>query len=182
MIVLDPSLEPDRASRVSAGRKPPAQLKTAQPVKIEPPLKATLTRFTRKAQSLVKLRGEVNILLTSESVIRKLNREFRGKDKATDVLSFPAEGPAALGIAGDLAISVPAAKRQAEMQGHSLPTELKVLLLHGLLHLAGYDHETDAGQMERRERQLRKILGLPLGLIERTVKPKSANSPRRRLV
>jgi len=70
-------------------------------------------------------------------------------------------------IAGDLAISVPTARRQATACGHSLSTELKVLILHGLLHLAGYDHESDTGQMARRERRLRAQLGLPQGLIER---------------
>ena len=71
-------------------------------------------------------------------------------------------------IAGDVAISVETAIRQCVEQGHSLATEIKVLMLHGLLHLAGYDHETDAGEMQRRERSLRARLGLPLGLIERT--------------
>ncbi len=75
-------------------------------------------------------------------------------------------------IAGDLAISVPTARRQAAEQGHSLSTEIKVLILHGLLHLAGYDHEADAGQMARRERLLRARLRLPQGLIERAAVPK----------
>jgi probable rRNA maturation factor len=73
------------------------------------------------------------------------------------------------GIAGDIAISVTTALGQAAGQGHSLSTEIKVLILHGLLHLAGYDHEADAGQMARRERLLRGKLGLPQGLIERAV-------------
>jgi probable rRNA maturation factor len=103
-------------------------------------------------------------------MLRSLNRRFRGKNKATDVLSFPvdATAPGAEDIAGDLAISVPTARRQAAGQGHSLSTEVKVLILHGLLHLAGYDHEADTGQMARRERVLRGKLRLPLGLIERT--------------
>ena len=74
-------------------------------------------------------------------------------------------------IAGDLAISVETARRQAAEQGHALTCELKVLILHGLLHLAGHDHETDAGEMQRRERSLRARLGLPLGLIERSASP-----------
>jgi probable rRNA maturation factor len=82
-------------------------------------------------------------------------------------LSFPAAGIGAEAIAGDLAISVPTALRQAIQQGHSLSTEIKVLILHGLLHLAGYDHEADSGRMARRERLLRSRLGLPQGLIER---------------
>jgi probable rRNA maturation factor len=113
------------------------------------------------------------VLLTTDAAIRGLNRRFRGKNKATDVLSFPAEGPipglSAEGIAGDIAISVTTALGQAAEQGHSLSTEIKVLILHGLLHLAGYDHEADAGQMARRERLLRGKLGLPQGLIERAV-------------
>jgi probable rRNA maturation factor len=82
-------------------------------------------------------------------------------------LSFPAENLAGFEVAGDLAISFPMAMRQAEEQGHALSVEVKVLMLHGLLHLAGYDHETDTGQMARRERLLRRRLGLPQGLIER---------------
>ena len=120
----------------------------------------------------MRLKGEVSVLLTTDAAIRKLNRRFRGKNEATDVLSFPAEGMGAEEIAGDLAISVPAALRQAGEQGHSLSTEIKVLILHGLLHLAGGDHEADAGQMARRERLLRGRLGLPQGLIERAEAPR----------
>jgi probable rRNA maturation factor len=120
-----------------------------------------------EAQDAVRLKGEVTVLLTTNAAIRKLNRRFRGKNKSTDVLSFPAEGVGAEEIAGDLAISVPTALRQAAEQSHSLSTEIKVLILHGLLHLAGGDHETDSGQMARRERLLRGRLGLPQGLIER---------------
>jgi len=107
------------------------------------------------------------VLLTSDATMQRLNRQFRGKNKTTDVLSFPAGEEVKAKIAGDLAVSVPTARRQAEERGHSLMTEIKVLMLHGLLHLAGYDHETDEGQMFRRERILRAKLGLPQGLIER---------------
>jgi probable rRNA maturation factor len=123
--------------------------------------------FLRKAQAAVRLRGEVSVLLTGDEQIRRLNRQFRGKNKATDVLSFPAE-PGPEKMAGDLAISVATARKQGTACGHSLGTEIKVLILHGLLHLAGYDHETDDGEMARREQKLRARLGLPLGLIERT--------------
>ena len=111
----------------------------------------------------------MTVLLTTDATIRDLNRRFRGKDEATDVLSFPSTNPAAgpEKIAGDVAISVETARKQATEHGHALGVELRVLILHGLLHLAGYDHETDAGKMERRERQLRAKLGLPQGLIER---------------
>jgi probable rRNA maturation factor len=129
-----------------------------------------LARFLTQAQSAIRLRGQVTVLLTTDAAIRKLNRQFRGKDKATDVLSFSAEGIGAEKIAGDLAISLPTARKQAVEQNHSLLTEIKVLILHGLLHLAGHDHESDNGKMARRERLLRTKLGLPQGLIERAAK------------
>ena len=136
-----------------------------------------------EAQAAAGLRGQVTVLLSSEATIRSLNRRFRGKDEATDVLSFPAEplknAKAAERIAGDVAIGVETARRQAAEQGHALVTEIKVLILHGLLHLAGYDHETDAGKMQRREDQLRARLGLPQGLIERAA-PKSIKARRRK--
>jgi probable rRNA maturation factor len=131
------------------------------------PSARTLGRFLAAAQAAVRLKGQVTVLLTTDAAIRKLNRQFRGKNKATDVLSFPAEGLGAEGMAGDLAISVTTALKQAREQGHSLATEIKVLVLHGLLHLAGYDHEVDEGKMARRERVLRAKLKLPQGLIER---------------
>jgi probable rRNA maturation factor len=130
------------------------------------PSARTLSRFLSEARSAVRLRGQVTVLLTSDVAIRRLNRQFRGKNKATDVLSFPALEMVA-GVAGDLAISVETARRQAREQGHALGTEIKVLMLHGLLHLAGYDHEKDHGEMARRERLLRGRLRLPQGLIER---------------
>jgi probable rRNA maturation factor len=126
-----------------------------------------VSRFLAAAQAAARLKGQVTVLLTTDAAIRKLNRQFRGKNKPTDVLSFPAEGLGAQGVAGDLAISVTTALGQAAEQGHSLSTEIKVLILHGLLHLAGYDHELDDGKMARRERQLRAKLRLPQGLIER---------------
>jgi probable rRNA maturation factor len=123
------------------------------------------------AQDAVGLPGQVTVLLTTDAAIRDLNRQFRRRDSATDVLSFPAapleSAKPAERVAGDVAISVDTARRQAAEQGHALTCELKVLILHGLLHLAGYDHEADAGKMQRRERQLREKLGLPQGLIER---------------
>jgi probable rRNA maturation factor len=131
------------------------------------PSARTLTRFLSEAKAAVRLRGEVSVLLTTDPAIRRLNRQFRRINKATDVLSFPAPRVAAGEVAGDLAISVPTALRQARAQGHALAVEIKVLILHGLLHLAGFDHEADQGQMARRERLLRGRLGLPLGLIER---------------
>jgi probable rRNA maturation factor len=137
------------------------------------PSARVLSRFLREAQAAVRLRGRVSVLLTTDRAIRRLNRQFRGIDKTTDVLSFPAESSiqAPERIAGDLAIGVPTALRQAREQGHSLSVEIKVLMLHGLLHLAGFDHEADHGEMAKRERLLRGRLGLPQGLIERSGNP-----------
>jgi probable rRNA maturation factor len=139
-----------------------------------------LAAFLAQAAAAAKLRGEISVLLTTDREIRRLNREFRKKDKATDVLSFPApvhqreHGKAARGLgpalAGDLAISAETAAKQAEEAGHALYAELEVLLLHGVLHLAGYDHESDEGQMARREAALRRKFGLSAGLIERTAR------------
>ena len=96
--------------------------------------------------------------------MRALNRQFRGKDRVTDVLSFPAESR---GFMGDIVIAAGVSKRQAREAGHSAQTELRVLALHGLLHLLGYDHESDDGKMARTELRLRKKAGLKEGLIER---------------
>jgi probable rRNA maturation factor len=165
MILLDPDLDPDPAPRTTSVKRMADSCKN-----LRLPTARTLTRFLAEAQSAVRLKGEVTVLLTTDAAIRKLNRQFRHKDKPTDVLSFPAEGIGAEKIAGDLAISAPTARKQAVEQGHSLSTEIKILILHGLLHLAGHDHESDNGQMARRERLLRVRLGLPQGLIERTTK------------
>jgi probable rRNA maturation factor len=131
-------------------------------------------------------RGSVDIALVSDAHIRRLNRTYRHVDKATDVLSFPAgdgfgddgsgaappaTGPRSL---GDIAIALGVATRQAALQRHGLRTELRVLALHGLLHLLGYDHEGDQGQMRRLEERLRRRAGLPSGLIARvpgTIRP-----------
>jgi probable rRNA maturation factor len=136
-----------------------------------------LTLFATKAKRAVGARGELSIRITSSAEMRALNRRFRRKNKPTDVLSFPAETPR---LAGDIAISAEIAAANADALGHSVDTELKILILHGLLHLVGYDHETDAGEMQAEEAKLRRRLKLPVGLIERTNgKP---SSPRRRAV
>jgi probable rRNA maturation factor len=112
--------------------------------------------------------GTVTLVITGDRRIRSLNRTWRGVDSATDVLSFPAgDGPAPVRHLGDLVISRETAARQARTEGHSLATEVRVLALHGLLHLLGYDHERDSGRMARIERRLRRQGGLPAGLIER---------------
>ena len=182
MILLDPELEPESphgrrpvhgdpdaapAAKVNAAKRTVAPAVAAPQKELRLPSARTLARFLAAAQKAVRLKGQVTVLLTTDAAIRGLNRKFRGKNKATDVLSFPAEGLGSEGIAGDLAISVTTALGQAAEQRHSLSTEIKVLILHGLLHLAGYDHEADDGKMARRERVLRGRLGLPQGLIER---------------
>jgi probable rRNA maturation factor len=167
MILLDPDMDPDPAPTTPSTKKKAASIPSVPKTNPRLPSARTLSRFLSEAQAAVRLKGEVTVLLTTDAAIRRLNRQFRGKDKATDVLSFPAEGIGAEEIAGDLAISVPTAIKQAAEQGHALSTEIKVLILHGLLHLAGYDHEADTGKMARRERQLRAKLKLTQGLIER---------------
>ena len=124
-----------------------------------------MERFAGRARRAAGLRGEVNVLVTGDAEVRRLNRQFRHKDKPTDVLSFPGIDEK---FAGDIAISAATASRNARRLGHSTSDELKVLLLHGLLHLAGYDHEHDQGEMARKEERLRRDLGLPLALIERS--------------
>ena len=109
-------------------------------------------------------RGDLSIAIVSDRRMRALNRQFRGKDAVTDVLSFPAESR---GFMGDIVIAAGVSKRQARDAGHSAQTELRVLALHGLLHLLGYDHEADDGRMARAEARLRRKAGLPEGLIER---------------
>ena len=111
-----------------------------------------------------RARGTMTVAIVSDARVRALNRKFRKKNTATDVLSFPAEES---GYLGDVVISSGVAARQARAAGHSLATELRVLALHGLLHLLGYDHERDDGQMARLERRLRRMGGLREGLIER---------------
>ncbi len=167
MILLDPDLDPDPALAATAAKQPAVSGPLTPNKNLSLPSARTLANFLAEAQAAVRLKGEVTVLLTTDAEIRKLNRQFRGKNQATDVLSFPAEGIGAEEYAGDLAISVRTARKQAAEQGHSLSTEIKVLILHGLLHLAGYNHEADEGRMARREGMLRAKLGLQQGLIER---------------
>ena len=166
MILIDPDLDPDRRPAAQNGSSSPASRRADRDDRL--PSTRTLNAFLREAQTAVRINGIVSVLLTSDAAIQTLNRDFRRKNKPTDVLSFPAAKISRGEVAGDLAISVHTARTQAREQGHSLGIEIKVLILHGLLHLAGYDHETDAGEMARRERLLRTKLALPLGLIERT--------------
>jgi probable rRNA maturation factor len=132
-------------------------------------------RFARRLEREVAKGRSFDCLVTGDAELRRLNREWRGKDYPTDVLSFPCSaGPwpaPAQGMAlrhiGDLAISVMRARSQAREFGHTTEQEVSILMLHGVLHLLGMDHETDGGRMARAERRWRRALGLPAGLIER---------------
>ena len=136
-----------------------------------------LAAFVAKAGRAAGLHGAATVLVGSNRRMRDLNARFRGKNYATDVLSFP---PASFveGFAGDVAVSLDIAARNARSLGHSVADEVKILVLHGLLHLAGYDHETDSGDMAAKEVILRRKLGLPAALIERA--PASARRVARR--
>lgn len=107
-------------------------------------------------------------LITGDAELRRLNREFRNQDHATDVLSFRrGAGIPACESLGEIAISFDRAKQQASQLGHNIEQELQILMLHGVLHLTGMDHERDRGRMARAERRWQQRLGLPSGLIER---------------
>jgi probable rRNA maturation factor len=154
------------------------------------PLRGSLARWLA-AVAPARARGTLSVAIVGDARVRALNRHYRKKDYATDVLSFPADptdapahrrqvgGPAAeprqpdgSGGArgahlGDIVIARGVARRQARAAGHAERTELRVLALHGLLHLLGYDHEHDDGEMARLEKRLRRKGGLREGLIER---------------
>jgi probable rRNA maturation factor len=140
-----------------------------------------LAQFAGSARRAAGLHGRVDVLITSSTEMRGLNLRFRGKDAPTDVLSFPSQSDATPSAAGDIAISADIARANAARLGHSVGDEIKVLILHGVLHLAGYDHETDGGRMARKERKLRRELRLPESLIERTVRKPSRTGLRSRL-
>lgn len=156
----------------AVGRKSDADIKGRSPwagsrLRVEVVARAGdvegLARWIRSVAPL-RARGSLTIALVSDARVRALNRRYRRHDHATDVLSFPADE---LDQLGDVVIATGVARRQARAAGHSLGTELRVLALHGLLHLLGYDHERDAGRMARMERRLRRRGGLREGLIER---------------
>ncbi len=179
MIIIDPEANSSTQGRAEAAIALPA-----------------LRLFLRRARKAVPVAGQVSVLLASDSAIKRLNGKFRGKHRPTDVISFPAlqmpvqetrsrQSPKHPPVAGDLAISFDAAERQARQFGHPVIAELKILMLHGLLHLAGYDHETDSGEMAAREEQLRRRFHLPNTLIARTAagttsagRAKDSSAPR----
>jgi probable rRNA maturation factor len=126
--------------------------------------KRSLALFARKLQTEVARGRRFDVLITGDAELRRLNRQFRNKDYPTDVLSFPAATPDSL---GDLAISLGRARAQAREFGHTVEDEIRILMLHGVLHLLGMDHETDSGAMARTEKRWRTRLRLPNSLIER---------------
>lgn len=145
---------------------------------------SALERFILRARKAAGLRATVNVLVTSSPAIRALNRQFRKQNKATDVLSFPSEphlqNGQRLRLAGDVAISADIARQNSVRLGHPVSQEIKILVLHGILHLAGFDHERDNGRMARRESDLRRALRLPVALIERTQSAKRRDTKQSR--
>jgi probable rRNA maturation factor len=125
-----------------------------------------LLAFARQLESELASGRPFCCLISGDADLRRLNRQFRKKDYATDVLSFPASDAQTEHL-GELAISIDRARAQAADLGHSVDEELRILMLHGVLHLTGMDHERDKGRMARAETRWRKRLGLPAGLIER---------------
>ncbi len=125
------------------------------------PRRTELRRFFAELGQRVAPGRNFTCLITTDRDLRALNHKFRGNDYATDVLSFPS------GEGGEIAISLDRAAAQAAEHGHSLDTEVRILMLHGVLHLTGLDHEKDDGEMAAVEARWQKNLGLPIGLIER---------------
>ncbi|MCU1383418.1 MAG: ybeY [Acidobacteria bacterium] len=167
-----------RTARASAGKRLAVSIVDDRGRRVAVPGLAAWLRRIAPARA----RGAVSVALVTDRRVRELNRRYRRLDYATDVLSFPnaadrssssprpaptAGRPAPRPFLGDIVIARGVAKRQAREARHSEQTELRVLALHGLLHLLGYDHETDEGRMRRVERRLRRKGGLPEGLIER---------------
>jgi probable rRNA maturation factor len=130
-----------------------------------------IARFILRVRRLIRMRDMVNVVVTGSAQLRALNRQFRGSDRPTDVLSFPSfhvGNPHLKSVAGEVVISADIARDNAIQFGHSLENEVKILVLHGILHLAGFDHEHDTGEMARKESRLRRQLKLETALIERT--------------
>ena len=151
----------DRPSkRMPAGRPATLAVEVVSPGRLRAP---GLARWLQAAAPRAA-RGAVVIALTSDARVRQLNARYRAKNAPTDVLSFAADEP---GFLGEVVIASGVARRQARQAGHPVQVELRVLALHGLLHLLGYDHERDDGRMARIERRLRRKGGLREGLIER---------------
>ncbi len=169
----DPAFARRNTGRASAGKRLAVSIidEQGRPVSV-PGLAVWLARIAP-----ARARGAVNVAIVSDQRVRALNKTYRRKDYATDVLSFPISSPVSSSASpvssvvesflGEIVIARGVAKRQARDAGHSEYAELRVLALHGLLHLLGYDHEIDAGRMRRLEQRLRRKGGLDAGLIER---------------
>lgn len=127
--------------------------------------RAALRAFAAELRDQVANWRPFDVLLARDAELQRLNREFLGHDYPTDVLSFPSGTRD--GFLGEIAISVDRARAQAREHGHGIDDELRILMLHGVLHLTGMDHESDGGRMRRAEKRWRKHFGLPVGLIER---------------
>jgi probable rRNA maturation factor len=150
---------PRRSQASRSPRRAPFTLQIENGQRAVPIPRARIHHVVSAAAEQLGASGETALLLTRDPSLRRLNRTFRGKDKPTDVLAFPAsrspETDPENGALGDIAISVDTAARNARAQGRSVAVELQVLALHGFLHLLGYDHETDDGEMEALEKRLR---------------------------
>ena len=125
----------------------------------------SLREFAAELETRLARKRPFTILIAGDAELARLNKQFRGKRQATDVLSFPSGN--AKGFLGEIAISADRAAKQAAEFGHGLDGELRILMLHGVLHLLGHDHESDHGEMARVEARWRKAFGLPLSLTER---------------
>ncbi len=130
--------------------------------------RARIRAFARRLREEVAAGRAFTCLIARDGELRRLNRQFLDKDDPTDVLSFPSGTRD--GMLGEMAISIDRAVVQASEQGHSLEDEVRILMLHGVLHLTGMDHEGDRGRMRRVETRWRKFFELPAGLIERVRK------------
>jgi probable rRNA maturation factor len=166
-------MEPGEWSKTSAssrnGRSHPEILFRALPPSLKLSLDArrSLKKFAFELSGQIADGRSFTCLITDDRELQELNRNFLGHDYPTDVLSFPDAGD----DLGDIAISVERAEAQAKEHGHSRLEEICVLMLHGLLHLSGFDHERDGGRMARAERKWRSAFGLPATLIERAALP-----------
>lgn len=162
-----PAFARQKAARALAGRPFTVSVTDERGRELRPPGLAAWLRRVAPARA----KGTVNVAMVSDARIRALNRTYRKKNHATDVLSFPANPqppiPNPSRFLGDIVIARGVARRQAREAGHAEAVELRILALHGLLHLLGYDHERDNGRMSRLERRLRRRGGLHEGLIER---------------
>src|SRR5580704_1230 len=132
----------------------------------------SLQSFAEVLRDRVARGREFHCRVTNDAELQALNGQFLGKDYATDVLSFPNKNAgdeiaSGTGSLGDIAVSFERARAQAREWQHSTDDEIRILMLHGVLHLLGMDHESDSGRMKRAEIRWRRKLGLPVGLIER---------------